>query len=77
MYAEKTKYCPNCGARMVEPQESEKVNCKSTKCDNCINHNYCDFEQQESEEPTGMSDAVLEHYRKLAEHYNGGTHEPI
>ena len=33
-----------------EPQENEKVNCKSTKCDNCINHNYCDFEPQESEE---------------------------
>lgn len=28
----------------VEPQEIEKVNCKSTKCDNCINHNYCDYE---------------------------------
>lgn len=34
-------------------------------------------EPQESEEPTGMSDAVLEHYKKLAEHYNGGAHEPI
>ena len=45
----KTKYCPNCGAKMVEPQESEKVNCKSIKCENCINHNYCDFEPQESE----------------------------
>lgn len=33
-----------------EPQESEKINCKSTKCENCINHNYCDFEPQESEE---------------------------
>ena len=30
-----------------EPQESEKINCKSTKCDNCINHNYCDYEPQE------------------------------
>lgn len=33
-----------------EPQESEKINCKSTKCENCINHNYCDYEPQESEE---------------------------
>lgn len=45
-----TKFCPNCGAKMVEPQESKKVNCKSTKCENCINHNYCDYEPQESEE---------------------------
>ena len=29
------------------------------------------------QEQTGMSDAVLEHYKKLAEHYNGGTHESI
>lgn len=29
------------------------------------------------QELTGMSDAVLEHYKKLAEHYNGGTHESI
>lgn len=33
-----------------EPQESEKINCKATKCENCQNHNYCDFEPQESEE---------------------------
>ena len=37
-------FCPNCGARMVEPQESEKINCKATKCENCKNHNYCDYE---------------------------------
>ena len=69
-------FCPNCGARMVEPtcdtceyntaalmpcnecddkseykpRESERINCKSTKCENCQNHNYCDFEPQESEE---------------------------
>ena len=43
------KYCPNCGAKMVEPQESKKVNCESTKCENCINHNYCDYEPWESE----------------------------
>ena len=42
-------FCPNCGARMVEPQESKKINCKSTKCENCINHNYCDYEPRESE----------------------------
>ena len=41
------KYCPNCGAKMIEPQESEKINCKTTKCENCINHNYCDFEPKE------------------------------
>lgn len=29
------------------------------------------------QEQTGMSDAVLEHYKKLAEHYNGGKHESI
>ena len=23
LFEEQTKYCPNCGARMVEPQESE------------------------------------------------------
>lgn len=45
-------YCFYCGAKMVEPQKSEKINCKSTKCENCINHNYCDFEPQESEEQT-------------------------
>jgi len=44
---EKPNYCPNCGCRMVDPQESEKINCKSTKCENCINHNYCDYEPQE------------------------------
>lgn len=33
-----------------EPQESEKIDCKSTKCENCINHNYCDYEPQESDE---------------------------
>ena len=43
----KKHFCNNCGARMIEPQESEKINCKSTKCENCINHNYCDYEPQE------------------------------
>lgn len=33
----------------VTQQYSKKVNCKSTKCENCINHNYCDYEPQESE----------------------------
>ena len=41
------KYCNHCGIRMVEPQESEKINCKITKCENCQNHNYCDYEPQE------------------------------
>ena len=31
----------------VNPQESEKINCKTTKCENCKNHNYCDYEPQE------------------------------
>ena len=30
-----------------EPKESEKINCKATKCENCQNHNYCYFEPQE------------------------------
>lgn len=34
---------------LFEPQESERINCKSTKCENCQNHNYCDYEPQESE----------------------------
>ena len=37
------KFCPNCGCRMVEPQESEK-------------------------QP--LSEEIVEHYRKLAEHYD-------
>lgn len=40
-------YCGNCGAKMVEEQKSEKINCKATKCENCKNHNYCDYESQE------------------------------
>lgn len=27
-----------------------RISCKSAKCENCINHNYCDFEPQESED---------------------------
>lgn len=26
-------------------EEKEKVNCKNAKCDNCVNHNYCDYEE--------------------------------
>ncbi len=44
------KFCPHCGKRMIEPQESEKINCETTKCENCQNHNYCDFELHKSEE---------------------------
>lgn len=25
--------------------ETEMVNCENTKCDNCVNHNYCDYER--------------------------------
>ena len=40
-------YC-HCGAKMTEGnEESEKINCKTTKCENCQNHNYCDYEPQE------------------------------
>lgn len=42
----RSKYCPNCGAKMIEPQESEKINCKTAKCENCQNHNYCDYESK-------------------------------
>ena len=44
-----TKHCWECGTRLVELPESKKINCKATQCQNCINHNYCDFESQESE----------------------------
>ena len=43
------KCCPNCMARMIEPQGSDKINCETTKCENCQNHNYCDFEPHKSE----------------------------
>jgi hypothetical protein len=35
--------------KAYEPQESEKINCETTKCENCQNHNYCDFEPHKSE----------------------------
>lgn len=31
----------------IESHEIEKINCKTTKCENCINHNDCDYEPQE------------------------------
>lgn len=34
----------------VEQQENEKINCETTKCENCINHGECDYESQESED---------------------------
>ena len=39
-----------CYKKWVKPQESEKINCKATKCENCKNHNYCDYEPQERSE---------------------------
>lgn len=42
-------YC-HCGSKMQEPRENEKINCKTTKCENCQNHNYCDYEPQERSE---------------------------
>ena len=31
-------------SELKEEQEIEKVNCDKTDCNNCINHNYCDYE---------------------------------
>ena len=28
----------------------KKIDCVIAKCENCTNHNYCDYEQQESED---------------------------
>lgn len=36
-------------AKIFEEAESEnsaKIDCNKTKCENCNNHNYCDFESQ-------------------------------
>ena len=30
--------------KYAEPQESEKINCKTTKCEDCVNHGYCEYE---------------------------------
>ena len=35
------KYCPNCGTKIVEQQESEDRMSKETTCENCINANAC------------------------------------
>ena len=41
-------YCPNCGANMSEiltgSEVGDKVNCDKTKCYNCVNYGYCDYE---------------------------------
>lgn len=33
--------------RTTEQQkaQNERVNCENTKCDNCVNHHYCDYER--------------------------------
>ena len=31
-------------------EDNQKINCKETKCENCVNHKYCDYESQKSEE---------------------------
>lgn len=36
--------------KYAEPQESEKISCKTVKCENCPNHNYCDYEPQTESE---------------------------
>jgi DNA-directed RNA polymerase subunit RPC12/RpoP len=57
-------YCPNCGAKMVEPQESENVVVTHKNlCDSCITkgcifqsgivRNHCDFYKAKSEEING------------------------
>ena len=57
---EKYKYCPRCGAKMIEPQESENVVVTHKNlCDSCttegcifqsgIVRNHCDFYKAESE----------------------------
>lgn len=45
------------GVTIIDKTKSEdniKINCSKTKCENCTNHNYCDYEQKanalESEE---------------------------
>lgn len=63
-------FCPNCGAKMVEPQEGEKINCKTTKCENCQNHNYCDYEPQESEE---KPKSECEHDHEILKAYSDGA----
>lgn len=30
----------------AESEDSSKINCSKTKCENCTNHNYCDYEPQ-------------------------------
>jgi intein-encoded DNA endonuclease-like protein len=32
-----------------EETESELINCESTKCDNCVNHNECEYEPYPAE----------------------------
>ena len=36
-----TDWCPSCGAKMVDEQESEKINCKSTKETTELPDNMC------------------------------------
>ena len=77
----------------VRPQEPKTGHWTKDECGNIIcseckrfrrdcrygHTNYCNhcgaimFEPQES----GLTDEMMEHYKKLAEHYNGGAHEPI
>ena len=35
------------------------------------------YAEQEPSAESGLTDEMMEHYKKLAEHYNGGAHEPI
>lgn len=32
--------------RKAESEDIEKIDCSKTKCENCTNHNYCDYESQ-------------------------------
>lgn len=33
----------------AESEDSAKIDCSKTKCENCKNHNYCDYESQGGE----------------------------
>lgn len=39
-------------AEMAAEDMPDIVNCTNTKCDNCVNHNYCDYEPYKAERRT-------------------------
>ena len=38
--------------------KNDKVDCEHTDCNNCVNHKYCDYESNKSENPTGSDDCI-------------------